>query len=93
MNTDLSPREPAIKGEGEGNGGIKMCTGDVTNRIHHDHDNKAPCHANSWKRDRAVYFIDGHRPTSGKHHKKRPQHLGNQLLNQMQANVTITILT
>ena len=36
---DLIPRKPPENSESNGDCRIKMCTGDVTDRVNHDHNN------------------------------------------------------
>lgn len=82
MITNLLPRESPENSKGKCDGGVEMGAGDVTNRVDHNHDNKPPCYTNPRKCHRLINFVHRHRPTTGEHHKKRP----NSLCNQLQKN-------
>ena len=45
------------KGHSDGDGRVEMGTGDMTDRIYHDHNSHPKRQTNSWKRHRAIHFI------------------------------------
>lgn len=59
---------------------IEVCAGDMTDGIYHNHYNEAPCHAYTWKCDRAIDFVHSYRTTTSKYHKVGTNNLCNKLL-------------